>query len=95
MASDKIFISAGDLSGDIHAADVIKEIKNINPNCQIFALGGNNLKNVSDHFIKDIVNINAFGLISLKQFLYFKKLLKELAFIIMGFIYTLQSLLKN
>jgi lipid-A-disaccharide synthase len=81
MANNKIFVSAGDLSGDIHAANVIKEIKSINQNCQILALGGSNLKRVSDYFIEDIVNINAFGLISLKQILYFKKLLKKLNFI--------------
>jgi lipid-A-disaccharide synthase len=77
MVNDKIFISAGDLSGDIHGANVIKEIKNINQNCYVIALGGNNLKCVSDYFIEDIVNINAFGLLSLKQILYFKKLFKK------------------
>jgi lipid-A-disaccharide synthase len=81
MANNKIFISAGDLSGDIHATNVIKEIKNKNQNCKILTLGGNNLKSVSDYFIEDIVNVNAFGLISLKQILCFKKLLKKLKFI--------------
>ncbi|MDR1417860.1 MAG: hypothetical protein LBI80_01675 [Endomicrobium sp.] len=81
MVNDKIFISAGDLSGDIYAANVIKEIKIKNRNCKVLALGGNNLKSVSDYFIEDIVNINAFGLISLKQILYFKNLLKKLEFI--------------
>ncbi|MDR0617735.1 MAG: hypothetical protein LBG23_03100 [Endomicrobium sp.] len=82
MVNDKIFISAGDLSGDIHAANVIKEIKNINQNCHVIALGSNNLKCVSDYFIEDIVNINAFGLLSLKQILYFKKLLKKVSSIL-------------
>ncbi|MDR2616837.1 MAG: hypothetical protein LBC22_03375 [Endomicrobium sp.] len=82
MVKAKIFISAGDLSGDIHAANVIKEIKNINQNCHVLALGGNNLKCVSDYFIEDIVNINAFGLLSLKQILYFKKLLKKVSSIL-------------
>ncbi|MDR2396077.1 MAG: hypothetical protein LBD57_05705 [Endomicrobium sp.] len=82
MVNDKIFISAGDLSGDICAADVIKKIKDINQNCRVIALGGNNLKCAADYFIEDIVNINAFGLISLKQILYFKKLFKKLVSIL-------------
>jgi lipid-A-disaccharide synthase len=82
MVNDKIFISAGDLSGDIHAANIIKEIKNINQNYYVIALGGNNLKSIADYFIEDIVNTNAFGLISLKQILYFKKLFKKLASIL-------------
>jgi lipid-A-disaccharide synthase len=82
MVNDKIFISAGDLSGDIHAANIIKEIKNINQNYHVIALGGNNLKSIADYFIEDIVNTNAFGLISLKQILYFKKLFKKLASIL-------------
>ncbi|MCL2485430.1 MAG: lipid-A-disaccharide synthase [Endomicrobia bacterium] len=78
MANNKIFISAGDLSGEIHAANLAREIKKINPQCQIYALGGNNLKSVSDIFIEDIVNINAFGFLPIKQFFFLKKLLQKL-----------------
>jgi lipid-A-disaccharide synthase len=73
-----IFISAGDLSGDICAADLIKEIKKINPSCIIHSIGGQNLKEVSDIFMADIVNIGAFGFIPIKQIIILKKILAQI-----------------
>jgi lipid-A-disaccharide synthase len=68
----KIFISAGDLSGDIHAANLIKEIK-ANYNVSVSALGGDKLRGVADVFLKDIVNIGAFGFFPWKAYLILKK----------------------
>ena len=76
--NNKIFVSAGDLSGDIHASDLMKEIKKVNPLCRISAVGGVNLKLVADKFLDNIVSINAFGFLPIKQFLYLKKVLKKL-----------------
>lgn len=70
-----IFISAGDISGDIHAANLIKSIKQ-NSNCKVYAVGGNQLKNVCDEFIEDIVNINGFGFLPIKQIFFLKKIYK-------------------
>ncbi|MCL2144151.1 MAG: lipid-A-disaccharide synthase [Endomicrobia bacterium] len=78
MSNNKIFISAGDLSGEIHAANLIREIKKINPSCRISSAGGANLKSVSDNFIEDIVNINAFGFLPIKPFFFLKNVLKKL-----------------
>ncbi|MDR2398927.1 MAG: lipid-A-disaccharide synthase [Endomicrobium sp.] len=78
MLNYKIFISAGDLSGEIHASNLIKEIKKINHSCLITSTGGNNLKTVSDNFIEDIVNINAFGFLPIKQVFYLKKVFKKI-----------------
>ncbi|MCA6079554.1 MAG: lipid-A-disaccharide synthase [Endomicrobium sp.] len=79
MANDKIFVSAGDISGEIHASNLVKEIKNINPSCHISAVGGDNLKLIADEFLEDIVSINAFGFLLVKQFFYLKRVLKKLA----------------
>jgi lipid-A-disaccharide synthase len=78
MANDKIFISAGDLSGEIHASSLVKEIKNISPSCHISAIGGNNLKSIADEFLEDIVSISAFGVLTVRQALYLRKILKKL-----------------
>lgn len=78
MTNNKIFISAGDLSGEIHAANLVKEIKHLNPNIYIYSTGGDNLKSVTDEFIEDIVNINAFGFLPIKEFFFLKKTLKKL-----------------
>lgn len=76
MNIDKtIFISAGDISGDIHAANLVKSIKK-NSNYKVYAIGGNQLKVVADTFIEDIVNINGFGFLPIKQIFYLKKIFK-------------------
>ena len=41
--SKKLFIITGEYSGDIHAAKVVAEIKKINPDIEIEAVGGQNL----------------------------------------------------
>jgi lipid-A-disaccharide synthase len=68
-----IFVSAGDLSGEIHLAGLVKELKKIDGSISISALGGSRLKEVSNDFLADIVNINAFGFLPIKQILYLKK----------------------
>jgi lipid-A-disaccharide synthase len=78
MSNYKIFISAGDLSGEIHASNLIKEVKKINPSYFVSCTGGNNLKAVCDNFIEDIVNINAFGFLPIKQVFYLKKVFKKI-----------------
>lgn len=70
---ESIFISAGDISGDIHAANLIKSIKE-NSNCKVYAIGGNQLKIVVDEFVEDIVNINGFGFLPIKQIFFLKKI---------------------
>ena len=78
MANKKIFISAGDLSGDIHAANLAAEIKKMEPSCLITAEGGNNLKAACGEFFEDIVNINAFGFLPIRQFFFLKSHLKKI-----------------
>ncbi|MDR3274468.1 MAG: lipid-A-disaccharide synthase [Endomicrobium sp.] len=78
MPNNKIFISAGDLSGEMHASNLVKEIKKIYPLCRVSAMGGNNLKLAADEFLEDIVNINAFGFLPLKQIVYLKKVFNKL-----------------
>ncbi|MDR3306482.1 MAG: lipid-A-disaccharide synthase [Endomicrobium sp.] len=78
MPNYRIFISAGDLSGEVHASNLIKEIKKINPSCFVSSTGGNNLKAISNNFIEDIVNINAFGFLPIKQVFYLRKVLKKI-----------------
>ncbi|GAB1401336.1 lipid-A-disaccharide synthase [Elusimicrobiota bacterium] len=73
-----VFISAGDISGDIHAGNLVKSIKKINSENKIFAIGGTQLKRYADYFIDDIVNIDAFGFLPIKQIYFLKKVLKKI-----------------
>ncbi|MDD2523874.1 MAG: lipid-A-disaccharide synthase [Endomicrobiia bacterium] len=72
-----IFISAGDISGDIHAGNLSKSIKLLSQNCKISAIGGNELKKNVDVFIEDIVNVNAFGFFPIKQYFFLRKVFKR------------------
>ena len=40
----KILISAGEASGDVHAAAVTKALKRIDPSCEVFGMGGDCLR---------------------------------------------------
>lgn len=71
-----IFISAGDISGDIHAANLIKSIKKIS-DYKVYAIGGTQLKSVADEFVKDIVNINGFGFFPIRQIFFLKEIFKN------------------
>ena len=45
MKKQRIFIITGELSGDLHASYVVKELKKLNDNFEIEAVGSDNLKN--------------------------------------------------
>jgi lipid-A-disaccharide synthase len=73
-----IFICAGDLSGDERAADLVKELRRKEPSVRICAIGGNHLKENSDTFLEDIVDINAFGFLPFKHLRYLKGVLGKI-----------------
>ena len=57
----KLFIITGEYSGDRHAADVVKELKKINSDIQIEAVGGENLKREGVKLFCDHSNMAAMG----------------------------------
>jgi lipid-A-disaccharide synthase len=44
MAAKRLFILTGDYSGDVHAANVVKELRRLQPDIEIAAVGGPNLQ---------------------------------------------------
>ena len=79
MAEPKtIFISAGDVSGDIHAANLARALKELDPSVRIIAIGGPRLKACSDEFVLDLASQGLLGFIEpLKKLPLFFKLLKQ------------------
>ena len=61
----KLFIITGEYSGDIHAANVVREIKKNNPDIEIEAVGGSNLENAGAKLFSNHEKMSAMG-ISLK-----------------------------
>lgn len=50
----KIFISAGDSSGDIHGANLMSRMANKNPRIQFYGLGKNRMKQAGLHCLHDM-----------------------------------------
>lgn len=58
----KLFIITGEYSGDKHAANVVREIKTINPEIQIEAVGGSNLAQAGAKLFTNHEKMSAMGL---------------------------------
>lgn len=75
----KIFICAGDVSGDLHAACLVNKLLDRNPAFEIFSVGGKQLKQTKASFLYNIVDAEGFGLNNLLQkYLYFRKIFNEI-----------------
>lgn len=60
--TNKIFIITGEHSGDLHASNVVKEVKKVLPDIEIAAVGGENLKNQGVKLFHDHSNMSVGGL---------------------------------
>ena len=58
----KLFIITGEYSGDRHASDVVRELKKINPDIDIEAVGGQNLSALGVKLFCDHSKMSAMGL---------------------------------
>ncbi|OLA94359.1 MAG: lipid-A-disaccharide synthase [Candidatus Melainabacteria bacterium LEY3_CP_29_8] len=62
LKKKKIFIITGELSGDLHASCVVKELKKLNDRVEIEAIGSDNLKNQGVKLFEDHKKMSAVGL---------------------------------
>lgn len=75
----KIMMSAGEVSGDMHAATVAQEIKKIYPKAEIFGMGGIRMQNAGVRIVYDIENLGIIGFVEvIKHLPLFFKLLSFL-----------------
>ena len=58
-----MLVVAGDVSGDIHAAGLIRALKEADPEIRITAIGGKNMQPLCDHFWYDLASKGASGFI--------------------------------
>ena len=61
----KIMISAGEASGDVHAAALTKEILKIDPTAQVYGMGGDGLRAAGGEVLFDIKDHGVMGLVEL------------------------------
>lgn len=59
--SYKILVSAGELSGDIHGGNLIKELKNLIPEVKISAIGGDNMNAAGAELLYHIKDTSFMG----------------------------------
>jgi lipid-A-disaccharide synthase len=62
-ATKHILIVAGDVSGDLHAAGLIRALKETDSSVCITSVGGRLMKEVSDHFLFDLASQGATGFV--------------------------------
>jgi len=78
-------VSAGEISGDMHAAAVLKKVKEVNDSIQIFGMGSTALKEIGAEILIDPTKISTIGYIEalknlkthFKHLRQMKKLLRE------------------
>jgi len=75
----KILIVAGEASGDLHAANLVKSIKELYPTSTFFGLGGKKLKAEGADLYKDLTRLAVVGFFEvLKNLKVFRKIFIEL-----------------
>lgn len=69
MKSSHIFISAGEISGDLHAAELMKAMKKKNPKIHFSGIGGKNMARTGfQNIARDISTYSTIGLIDSLRF---------------------------
>ena len=58
----KVFILAGEESGDIYAGEIARNLKIINENVEIYGIGGENLSKQGANLIEHIKNLSFLGI---------------------------------
>jgi len=75
--TNNILVVAGDPSGDAHAANLIKALKEKNPDLSVTSIGGVRMQEVSTHFIYNLVSVGAVGFAEpFKNFFLWLKLIR-------------------
>jgi lipid-A-disaccharide synthase len=61
----KIFISAGEASGDLHAAAITREILALDPSAQVFGMGGEALRRAGGEVVFDFKQYSIMGIVEI------------------------------
>lgn len=79
MAAKKIFITAGDVSGDIHAANLMTALKTQDASIQFTAVGGPRMQALADTFLCDLASQGITGFVEpIKKVPQLAQLLKKI-----------------
>ncbi|EQB64067.1 MAG: hypothetical protein RBG1_1C00001G1646 [candidate division Zixibacteria bacterium RBG-1] len=74
-----ILVVAGEASGDLHGAGLLKELKKINPGVEFFGIGGDNMRNEGLKILYHINQVSFMGLFEILSHLNFlRKVFKDM-----------------
>ncbi len=77
--SKKLFVLAGELSGDMHAAGVIAELLKARPELKVFGIGGEKLRTLGAELLYDTAQMSIMGFIDvLKHAGFLRRVIREL-----------------
>lgn len=77
--SRQLLIVAGEASGDLHAANLLKEIKRLEPDVRAFGIGGPRLKEAGAEITHDLTSMAVVGFVEvLKHYKEFRRVFFEL-----------------
>lgn len=63
MTLHKIMISAGEVSGDVHGAKLVSELKKIDPTLQFFGMGSERMAKEGVHLFADLTTVSTIGMV--------------------------------
>ncbi|NTW68318.1 MAG: lipid-A-disaccharide synthase [Chlorobiaceae bacterium] len=76
---EKLFILAGEVSGDLHAAGVISELLKAEPDVKVFGIGGEKLRNLGAELLYDTKQMSIMGFVDvLKHSLFLRRVFRDL-----------------
>ena len=61
----KVMISAGEASGDLHGASVAETLKSMQPDIELFGMGGSNMRAAGVDIVYDIADIGVMGFVEI------------------------------
>ncbi|MFM7473941.1 MAG: lipid-A-disaccharide synthase, partial [Crocinitomicaceae bacterium] len=61
MTPKRLFILAGEASGDLHASNLVKEMKKLKPEILFFGWGGDKMKNAGVKILKELKDLSFMG----------------------------------
>ena len=77
--SKKLFVLAGEVSGDMHAAEVIAELLIVMPELKVFGIGGQKLQALGAELLYDTAQMSIMGFVDvLKHSLFLRRVFRDL-----------------
>ncbi len=79
MGEKKLFVLAGEASGDLHASEVVRELLDRCPGVKVFGAGGKKLKEAGAELLYDVDDMSVMGFVEVVgRALFLRKVLRDL-----------------